>query len=122
MISGNAFCLSFVYIVCSSKTPLKLRFARKRYNLTRGGMFKLYGLGMEHQALSTCAVDVITDDRGIQTLGVCSMDTQLVRATRNGIEAYACAAFSIALNIIYSMRRAAILGYHLAGAILIIEF
>lgn len=85
-------------------------------------MLKLYGLGMEHQALGTCAVDVVTDDWGIQALGMGSMDTQLVRATCNGIEAYACAAFSIALNLIYSMRRAAILGYHLAGAIFIIEF
>lgn len=85
-------------------------------------MFKLYGLGMEHQALGTCAVDVITDDWGIQTFGMGSMDTQLVRATRNGIEAYACAACSIALDLKNSMRCATILGYHLAGAIFIIEF
>ena len=84
-------------------------------------MLELYGLGVEHQALGTCAIDVIANYGGIQTLGMGSMDTQLVRATRNGIKAYACAAVSVALNLIYSMRCAAILGHHLAGAIFIIE-
>ena len=84
-------------------------------------MLKLDGLGVEHQALGTCAIYIITNNGGIQTLGMGSMDTQLVRATRNGIEAYACAAVSVALNLIYSMRCATIIGYHLAGAIFIIE-
>ena len=65
MISGNAFCLSFVYIVCLSKTPLKLRLAGKGEKLACDWVLELYGLGMEHQALGTCAVDVITNDRGI---------------------------------------------------------
>ena len=84
-------------------------------------MLKLYGLGVEHQALGTCAIYIITNDRGIQALSMGSMDTQLVRATRNGIEAYACAAVSVTLDLIYSMRCTAILGNHLAGAIFIIE-
>ena len=85
-------------------------------------MLELYGLGMEHQALGTCAIYIITNNRGIQALGMGSMDTQLVRAPRNGIEAYACAAVSVALDLKNSMRCAAILSNHLAGTIFVIEF
>ena len=89
--------------------------------LARGGMLELYGLGMEHKALGTCAIDVVADNRGIQPLGMGSVDTQLVRAPRNGIEAYARATINIALDLKYSMCRATILGNHLAGAVFIIE-
>ena len=85
-------------------------------------MLKLYGLGMEHKALGTCAIYVVTNNRSIQALGMRCMDTQLVRATRNGIEAYARAAINIPLYIIYRMCRTTILGNHLAGAVFIIKF
>ena len=44
---------------------LKLRLAHKRNHLTRGRMLYLYGLGMEHKSLSTRAIYIITNDRGI---------------------------------------------------------
>ena len=84
-------------------------------------MLELYGLGMEPKALGTCAIDVIAANRGIKPLGMGSMATQLVRAPRNGIEAYARAPINLPLYLKYSMCRATILGNHLARAVLIIE-
>ena len=84
-------------------------------------MLELYGLGMEHKALGTCAIDVVANYGGIKPLGMGSGDTQLARAPRNGIEAYARTTLHIALDLKYSMCRATILGNHLAGAVFVIE-
>ena len=51
-----------------------------------------------------------------------SMNTQLMRASRNGIEAYARATIYVALNLKYCMCRTTIFGDHLTRAVLIVEF
>ena len=84
-------------------------------------MAQLYGLGMEHKALGAGAVDVVTNDGGVQTLSVGGMYTKLVGATRNGVEAYACAHAFVALDPIDGVCRTAILGDHLAWAVVVVE-
>ena len=44
--------------------------------------------GMEHQAAALGAVEFVADDGTAQTVGVCTVDAQLVGATRPGIERY----------------------------------
>ena len=44
--------------------------------------------GMEHQTAALGAVEFVTDDGTAQTVGVCTVDAQLMGATRPGIERY----------------------------------
>ena len=44
--------------------------------------------GMEHQTATLGAVEFIADDGAAQTVGVCTVDAQLVSAARLGVERY----------------------------------
>ena len=91
------------------------------YFLAGCGVDEFEGFGVEHKSFGGGAVDVVADDRCAKSVGVCRMDSHLMGATRDGVEADACAAILYALNLINSMCRTAILRHHLARTMLIVE-
>ena len=76
---------------------------------------------MKHKAFGFLAIDFVTNYRCAKTLGVGSVDTQLMRAACNGVEAYACATFGVALNLKQGVCRTAIGSDHLSWAVVIVE-
>ena len=108
---------------------LKFSFALEVHRLTRSGVGYVEAFGVEAQSFAilavggvACAVDVVTRDRRIQSLAVGCVESQLMGASSDGVEAHAGLRALHLDYLIFGYGALAIVGYHLAWTVVVVEF
>ena len=73
--------------------------------------------GMEIQILFCLSIEAITPNRSSETIGVCGVNPELVRTSRQRLEKYQGSAFDVTKDSILGMRRFAVLMHLLSPSL-----